>query len=442
MGFFDFFKRQALPPTDLRKALIEAADRQDWQSLAVLCEQNQQEIRESFSAWQQIPEPVRNDPDAQNRYCQGLLAVAQSFEQAGDRSLVALLIGNEADNPIMTWEEDLVAAQSLIDDGRPTEAAESLQSVLAKIAGLKGTAVEHYLPRTCGMLGVAYFRAGDRLKAAEFTKKAKVLCEELGDEEGVAVYGRNLQHMEQNGTVIFRGGDGRELTLNELAGETGRIRYEIVGNVNVPAEAESLHKQARQAGGSGDYKEAISLLERAAKLAPDWPYPAYDMAFTYLLMKDYENAQRYYRKTIELAPRGFFTAITALDALGREEKGDLPAGTYLTYLSLEWMDDPAKKAEAVRQLVKRVPSFAPAWKALAFLTEDVAERVTAIENGLSANPDVETKGILQINKAMVLDGDGDHDGAVRLLGELANDPSSTYETEHMAKVTLELLAKK
>src|SRR6266436_1370404 len=29
----------------------------------------------------------------------------------------------------------------------------------------------------------------------------------------------------------------------------------------------------------------------------------------------------------------------------------MPTGTYLAYLPLEWMDDPAKKAEAVRQLV-------------------------------------------------------------------------------------------
>src|SRR5262249_59470647 len=86
------------------------------------------------------------------------------------------------------------------------------------------------------------------------------------------------------------------------------------------------------------------------------------MAFTYLLMKDAENARKHYRKAVELAPRGFFTAITALDTLEREAKGDLPAGTYLAYLSLEWVDDPGKKAAAVAQLVKQAPRFAPAWK--------------------------------------------------------------------------------
>ena len=116
----------------------------------------------------------------------------------------------------------------------------------------------------------------------------------------------------------------------------------------MPAEAESFHNQARQAGGAGDYKKAITLLERASNLAPAWPYPIYDMAFTCLLMEDTENARKRYRKVVALAPRGFFTAITALDALDREAKGDLPAGTYLAYLSLEWVDDPVKKATVGR----------------------------------------------------------------------------------------------
>src|SRR5262245_48687936 len=161
--------------------------------------------------------------------------------------------------------------------------------------------------------------------------------------------------------VVFRAADGRTLTMTDVRGLSGTFKYEILAESNVPAEADSLHKQARQAGGAGDYAKAIALLERASSLAPAWPYPVYDKAFIYLLTKDPENARRYYRKTVELAPRGFFTAITALDALERESRGELSAGTYFAYLSLEWMNDPEKKAEAVRQLAKRAPGFAPAW---------------------------------------------------------------------------------
>lgn len=260
--------------------------------------------------------------------------------------------------------------------------------------------------------------------------------------------GRRPTSEESHGTpkevpmVIFRGADGRVLTSEELRGATGTFQYEILGTTHVSAEAESLHNQARIAGGSGDFKTALALLERASKLAPDWPYPLYDMAYTYLLMKDFDNARIYYRKTVGLAPRGYFTAITAVDTLDREQKGDLPVGVYLAYSTLEWMDDPRQKVDAVRQLTERVPAFAPGWKELADLSDGDAEKHEAIEKGLAAHPDAETRGILQINKALILDRKGDREGAVQLLGELALDRASTSATEHLAKVALASLVQK
>ncbi len=165
------------------------------------------------------------------------------------------------------------------------------------------------------------------------------------------------------------------------------------------------------------------------------------MAYTYLLMKDSEKARTHYRKTVELSPRGFFTAITAVDALDREAKGDLPVGTYRAYLALESMEDDETRSNAVRQLVKRAPSFAPAWKELAVQSKTEAEKLAAIEKGLAARPDAETKGILLINKALIMDQRGDHDVAVRSLGDLALDPASTYGTEHLAKASLAYVAR-
>ncbi len=48
----------------------------------------------------------------------------------------------------------------------------------------------------------------------------------------------------------------------------------------VPEAAKSLHQKGREAGGRGNYAEALTLLTKAAELAPDWPYPIYDRAFT------------------------------------------------------------------------------------------------------------------------------------------------------------------
>ena len=257
-------------------------------------------------------------------------------------------------------------------------------------------------------------------------------------------------------TIIFTLPDGRRITMEELQGltgsvnfregklleVTGKVRYEFIGKGSVPAAAEALHQQARQAGGRGDYKTAIALLVQASDLAPAWPYPVYDRAFTHLLMEDFEGARTYYRMTLELSPRGFFTAITALDTLTREQNGDLPSGTYLAYVSLEWMQDEAEKENAVRELVNQIPQFAPAWKAFASLCDDDDERLSAIEKGLAAHPDAETKGMLEINRALILNLKGDRAAAVQLLGELALDPRSTFGTEHSAKAALSILTTK
>ena len=241
--------------------------------------------------------------------------------------------------------------------------------------------------------------------------------------------------------LIFRDESGRTLTMDDLRGATGTFRYEIIGSSNVPLEAHSLHEKAREAGGQGDYKKSIELLEKASALAPQWPYPIYDRAYTYLLMKDYDNARRDYQETVRLSPRGFFTAITAVDTLEKEKKGDLPIGTYLAYVSLEWIQDEGQKERALRQLVKNLPQFAPGWKELATLVDD-KELLSTIEKGLAASPDSETKGILQINKALLLNRSGDHDAAIRLLGELALDPNSPGDTEQMAKASLANIVKR
>jgi len=76
----------------------------------------------------------------------------------------------------------------------------------------------------------------------------------------------------------------------------------------------------------------------------------YDMAFTYLLMKDFAKARECYVKTVKLSPRGFFTVLTALDTLNREAAEDLPDGTSAAYTSLEWIDDLGQKAKLIGSL--------------------------------------------------------------------------------------------
>lgn len=240
--------------------------------------------------------------------------------------------------------------------------------------------------------------------------------------------------------VVFRVENRRELTTENLANISVAFEYEIMTTDHIPDKANELHQKARQFGAAGKYEQAIELFSQAHVLAPGWPYPTYDMAFTYLLMKDFANARKCYQKTVKLSPRGFFTALTALHTLDREATGDLPEGTYAAYMSLEWIDDPGQKAKMVTALVERLPNFAPAWKELALQCDEPSERLSAIEKGLVANPDSETKGVLLINKALTLNQQGDTTAAREILGNLALDPNATFANEHLAKQILAMIA--
>lgn len=241
--------------------------------------------------------------------------------------------------------------------------------------------------------------------------------------------------------IIFRSPDGRELKENELEGITGTFSWELVGSGNVPQQARQQHELARQAGGRGDYAGAVKSCIEASRLAPNWPYPVYDLAWTYLLMDDVEKAEKAYGDVLKLSPRGFFTAITAADCLRREREGDLPRGLYKNLTMLEWMSDNQEKKKLLEGVVAKHPSFAPAWFQLGQLTEGDSEKLAVLDNGLAAKPDPETKGMLLINKALLLDRQGKRDEAITILGTIAVDPASPLGVEHLAKFTLRQLPK-
>jgi tetratricopeptide (TPR) repeat protein len=203
----------------------------------------------------------------------------------------------------------------------------------------------------------------------------------------------------------------------------------------VPEQARLLHEQARAAGMRGEYEQALALLGEARVLAPGWAYPVYDAAFTHLLMGDSARAEALYAEVDQMEPRGFFTCKSTLAMLGRERAGELPAGFSKAWLLLEGLDERRKRA-VVEATTQRYPEFAPAWKELALLQADPVAELHAIDTGLAADPDVETKGILLINKATALRRLGRQDEATQILTALLSDPSSSLTAHAWAKAML------
>lgn len=255
----------------------------------------------------------------------------------------------------------------------------------------------------------------------------------------VRVHGDTVDRSEEadmSHRLVFTDANGRELTTADLAGYNGRVQWEVIGADAVPPEAAQLHQQARQAGEGGDYDRAVALLDEAHQLAPDWPYPLYDKAFTYVLQGEVERAEEYYAQVDRLAPRGFFTCKTALDGLRRELAGELPAGFCKAFATLEWIRDPAEKREILEGVTESFPGFAPGWNALSNLLEDPDACLEAVTRGLAADPDADTRGMLLIRRALILHGRGQSAEALQILGELALDPDSTLAAESIAKYAL------
>jgi tetratricopeptide (TPR) repeat protein len=241
--------------------------------------------------------------------------------------------------------------------------------------------------------------------------------------------------------IVFKDNLGHVLLETDLAKTTGQVNYEMMDNKIIDPRAKSLHDESRKLGQAGNYDSCIAKLQQAMEIQPDWAYPVYDLAFTYLLKQDFDNALKFYKKTDELEPKGFFTAKTAIYALEGEKAGKFPQGLYTVYMQIEWTDDRNKKLQLAKAIVGKVPEFAPAWKELAVLSDNKEEREKAIEQGLSKDPDAETKGILLINKAIILNESGKNEDATKLLGDLIFSPDATTGSIELAKFTLRSIAK-
>lgn len=204
----------------------------------------------------------------------------------------------------------------------------------------------------------------------------------------------------------------------------------------VDAKAQKLHIEARELGQTGNYEASIAKLEEAIAIQPGWAYPYYDLAFTYLLKGEFEKALEFYQKTDNLQPTGFFTTKTALYALEGELTGKFPKGLYGYYLQIEWTEDVDKKFEIVKTILANVPDFAPAWKELALITDNVDAREKYLDEGLSKDPDADTQGILLINKAVILNEAGKKEEALQILTGLINASNTTTGNAELAKMVV------
>lgn len=447
MGILHRFRTRDTPsrPQDLLHALLEAFERQDFSAVMSLINENGDTIRSQFRSWIRVPESVRNDPAALDRYARTLFTVASLFEQSGDASLKKCLTREDSDDPFGQWQKDMARAGALVDSGQAAEAVPILRAVLEQVSTHTGPGADYMRAVTLGRLGIALWKKGDTGEAIRVTWEALELCRKTGDTEGITAYQTNLKAIgtyelakgdeAASGVgVVFTDVEGRVLTPEDLPKARGAIRWEVRVPGTPNPDADRLHQAGRAAGAKGDLDQAIALLTQASELAPSWPYPIYDRAFSHLLKQEFDLALADYRRTLELSPRGFFIARQTADMLEREAAGEFPSGLSIGVATLPDMPKDQQRAIA-EQLIQKFPSCPAGWALHAnFVTEPVA-RLAAIESGLAARPDPDTRGSLLIHKAWALERLGQTDRALEILTSLTariGDSVSTYANAHIA----------
>lgn len=236
--------------------------------------------------------------------------------------------------------------------------------------------------------------------------------------------------------LIFSDDKGNKISLEDLEGVTGEYHWEVLSDKKISQKANKLHQEARALGGQGKLDQSIEKLQDAIKIAPEWPYPYYDLAFTFLLKKDFNNALKYYDLTNDLEPNGFFTSKTASWSLKKEQEGEFQEGLYLAFVQIEWMETDQEKIEIAKAIVEKYPTYTPAWKILAGKLENIDERKIAIYKGLALDADSQTRDNLIINKALVLNLEEKKEDAIKVLGELIFDPNTSPSNIEVAKFIL------
>jgi tetratricopeptide (TPR) repeat protein len=381
----------------LRDMLIAAVATRDMKLFETLATANRAAITANFPQWQRVPEAIRNNGGAMQRYANMLIATAELFrERFNDTALIARLTAPpETADPIRAqWEQALAQADAVMQDLRFDEALETVP--------VGGPVPYHAV--THGRLSHALFATGKVDAAAEEMRIAFELSQQTGDNAGIAAGLRGMydihrymgkfseaadfavqlseQLAKMDATadsqywakqaarvrageplcrVIFFVED-KQYELDEVPKITeGGLRYAFVRNRPPLGLCEGLMHRGIQVGKQAKFEEALELFRQAAVADPYDPNPHYQAAVTLMHLERAPQAVDAYDTVEKLAPGWFHSRgerwIASEIAAGRLEHA------IFFVLRTEEMPDPAmtweQKLALVDQAILRAGELAP-----------------------------------------------------------------------------------
>ena len=179
----------------LQQALFDAIEARDADAFNSLAQRYRDAIASEFPSWLKVPESIRADPQAADRYVHTIFTIAQTFANAGVPSLLEQLTPRDETNPIVIWKRRAAEAQSLSEAGEYEASSAALLAILAEIETATGTAVENLRPKLLGRLGFNALHQNDCQAALDFTARAYEAGRAAADLEAMASYYENLQSL-------------------------------------------------------------------------------------------------------------------------------------------------------------------------------------------------------------------------------------------------------
>jgi hypothetical protein len=180
------------------RVLADAVARNDEKAFVVACQEHSQTIFDHFATWRVVPEPIRHDPECVNRYGRTLLQIARLFEHVDHPELMALLVGDEASNPMLEWDRALLDLKRQAKMGDPRDGLSAAAALLASLqtSGVTGPGLLSARAQVRGVQTDLLVQLGRYDEARTATEHALDDCAQAGDREGIRVYTSNLAWLD------------------------------------------------------------------------------------------------------------------------------------------------------------------------------------------------------------------------------------------------------
>jgi tetratricopeptide (TPR) repeat protein len=435
MSLFDRILRRFLARPPLRPIVEEAFGRDDGNALVAALKGRREEgkvlIREYERELGEAP-----DSATRERLARTITALVAVYAKAfGDREPLEWF-RREGDNPeLAAATQHLEEAKRLVAEGGYADAEGRVKSGLRVIADSPDPESAEAVSLASALLGVAggaALRADDVDRAREKFEESLAKARVADKAPYLAAALFNLIDLHTRGST-FADADAifaeAETVVQQTNDASLTPQYEnVLGKLAIERGVSAIR--------GGDLERAVSSLDLAVRVRPEWPFPYYQRAWARFLGGDSGGAADDYRDCA-LRKHVFFTVQRELRCLEDVAAGLLPLDAYRSYCAIrdEVRTEPDLVEESAGRMIDRVPGFAPAHALLAEarLTQGHSTgALEAAEAALLLDPDEDTAAASLFIKWLVSHREGDMEAA-----DLAADRLKTAYPEQPASLLVQ-----